>query len=526
MTALALSPLANHLWQSTICAAVAWLLAFTLRKNRASTRYWVWFAASAKFLIPFSLLISAGSRIPWPSAQAVAPPQVTLAIEQIGQPFSVPAVSPLVPVTLPPVNPLPVIMLAIWLCGVVAGVVFWARRLWRLRSIMRAAAPLDLDLPIPARESRERVEPGIVGIFRPVLLLPQGIPERLTLEQLAAIIAHEVRHLARRDNLTAAIHMLVETLFWFHPAIWFIRLRLFDERERACDEEVVAGGNEPQIYAESILKVCEHYLASPAPCAAGVTGGELRRRIEKIISNRMAQELSLGKKTLLVSAAALAFAIPLTVGLLIASRGDAQERQIGNAQPRPATGGATSAAQSATAATPSGARVPPVIKEVKFEVISIKPLKADAPGVMTLAPTPTGYRTNMALWQMIKAAYVPGLLAEWENAPLLNAPKWLYEDGSNNYAIDARVSREDMEAWQHQGPKRELLRSALRALLKERCKLVIHTEPKEVPDYRLVIAGKKHTMMENAPDPKLTPTATLSSGGYMAITKIEGRSIL
>ncbi len=63
MTALALSPLANHLWQSTACVAVAWLLALTLRNNRASTRYWVWFAASAKFLIPFSLLISAGNRM-------------------------------------------------------------------------------------------------------------------------------------------------------------------------------------------------------------------------------------------------------------------------------------------------------------------------------------------------------------------------------------------------------------------------------------------------------------------------------
>jgi uncharacterized protein (TIGR03435 family) len=165
-------------------------------------------------------------------------------------------------------------------------------------------------------------------------------------------------------------------------------------------------------------------------------------------------------------------------------------------------------------------------KEVKFEVISIKPIKADAPGIMSIAPTLTGYRSQMAVWQMIKLAYVPGFDEEWQNAPLLNAPKWLYEDGSNNYAVDARVSKKDEEAWQHQGPQRELLRSALRALLRERCKLVIHTEPKEVPDYKLVIAGKKHTMMENAPDPKLTPFATLPGGGYWAHTKSEGRRVL
>ena len=61
MTLTDLSPIANHLWQSTLCAAVAWLLTLTLQKNRASVRYWLWLAASAKFLIPFSMLAAAGS---------------------------------------------------------------------------------------------------------------------------------------------------------------------------------------------------------------------------------------------------------------------------------------------------------------------------------------------------------------------------------------------------------------------------------------------------------------------------------
>ena len=164
-------------------------------------------------------------------------------------------------------------------------------------------------------------------------------------------------------------------------------------------------------------------------------------------------------------------------------------------------------------------------KEVKFEVISIKPIKADAPGLTSFGPTPTGYRSQTSIWEMIKLAYVPGFSAEWENTPLLHAPKWLYEDGSNNYAVDARVSKEDIEAWQHQGLERELLRSALRALLRERCKLVIHTEPKEDRDYELVIAGKKHTMIENAPDPKLEPYGKLPGGGYWTITKSEERRI-
>src|SRR5579871_4418759 len=66
-----LSPLANHLWQSTLCALVAWMLALLLRKNRAAVRYGIWLAASIKFLVPFSLLVSAGSHVRLP----LVPPQ-------------------------------------------------------------------------------------------------------------------------------------------------------------------------------------------------------------------------------------------------------------------------------------------------------------------------------------------------------------------------------------------------------------------------------------------------------------------
>lgn len=82
-------------------------------------------------------------------------------------------------------------------------------------------------------------------------------PRKLTDAQLESVIAHELCHVRRHDNLAAALHMLVEAVFWFHPLVWWIGARLVDERERACDEEVVRLGSDPQIYAESILKVCE-----------------------------------------------------------------------------------------------------------------------------------------------------------------------------------------------------------------------------------------------------------------------------
>src|ERR1700685_4261254 len=117
-----------------------------------------------------------------------------------------------------------------------------------------------------------RVAPTVDGIRKPVLLLPDGIADRLTPAQFQAILAHELCHVRRRDNLAAAVHMLVEALFWFYPVVWWLGARLIDERERACDEEVLRLGGKPKDYAEAILSVCKSYLESPIACVSGISG--------------------------------------------------------------------------------------------------------------------------------------------------------------------------------------------------------------------------------------------------------------
>jgi bla regulator protein BlaR1 len=101
------------------------------------------------------------------------------------------------------------------------------------------ASPSTLAAGVPVLWTASLLEPGVFAIVRPVLLLPEGITDRLTEPQLSAIVAHEMCHVRRRDNLTYALHMVVETLFWFHPLVWWMGERLVDERERACDEAVV-----------------------------------------------------------------------------------------------------------------------------------------------------------------------------------------------------------------------------------------------------------------------------------------------
>src|SRR5581483_5519677 len=211
-----------------------------------------------------------------------------------------------------------------------------------------AAERAGIRRPIRIVTSEAPLEPGVFGWLRPVLFLPDGIEEHLSGGQLEAVIAHEICHVRRRDNLFAGVHSLVEALFWFHPLVWWIGARLVEERERACDEAVLQTGNEATVYAEGILRTCRFYLESPAQCMSGVTGGDLKERITRIMTAASARKLGYGGKVLLVLAATVALAAPLTFGLLTAPMVHAQ---------------------SATAA-PAGPREP-------FEVASIKP---SAPG--------------------------------------------------------------------------------------------------------------------------------------------------
>jgi uncharacterized protein (TIGR03435 family) len=320
-----LSPLANHLWQSTIVLGVAALLALALRNNSARVRYWVWFAAAVKFLIPFSILISIGHRFEWRTPPTITNVPIS-AVAEISMPFDrmpVVSVAPSAASAARSMNPLPVVVLSIWLCGFGVSVWFWIRSWVGVRVILQDASPVRIDLPITddsvrVMSSQVLLEPAVIGILKPILVLPDGITHKMSPDQLKAILIHELCHIKRRDNLATAIYMMVETLFWFYPLVRWIGKRLIDERERSCDEEVLRLGNERLVYAEGILNVCKTYLESPLPCASGVTGSDLKERIRAILTGHVAN-LSLTKKGILAIAGMWAVAMPLIIGMATAS---------------------------------------------------------------------------------------------------------------------------------------------------------------------------------------------------------------
>src|SRR5215831_17153707 len=138
MTAAALLPLANHLWQSTLFAAVICVLTLMLRHNRAAVRHRLWFAVSIKFLIPFSILASIGSHFQSPTAAIAAPPAVSAVIGEMGAPFAIS--KPSVP------SRFPTALLLLWMVGAGANILWWSIRWLQLRRTMRRATPLNVGV--------------------------------------------------------------------------------------------------------------------------------------------------------------------------------------------------------------------------------------------------------------------------------------------------------------------------------------------------------------------------------------------
>jgi uncharacterized protein (TIGR03435 family) len=466
--------LLNHLWQSTLIAGLAWLVTLALRRERAGVRYGVWLAASVKFLIPFSALTSLGARFGWhPAVVAVFTPH-DLAIDQGGGLLSPQALRIAVypsagaPTVRSLWNAAPDLLLALWAFGAATLLVMSIVRWRRVASIARQSTPLTsgpivdalrvverragVTRPIVVAISGSSLEPGVFGILAPTLVWPSRLSEHLSFEQIEAILAHEVTHVRRRDNLAALIHLFVQTAFWIHPIVWWIGERLVDERERACDEAVLDAGNERESYAESILTTCRLLTESPLPCVAGVTGADLKKRIERIMLGDIGSGLHAWKKVLLAVAGCLSVAVPFAVGV--------------------------------TTVRPLLAQQPST--DAAFDVTSVKQNNEDSGRVLMLPAANGGWQaTNVTLGQLVRLAF------QLQENQIVGGPKWLFEDRFDVKGTGTASGRD--------GP----LFDKLKAMLADRFKLEMHVETREQSILELVLARRDGKLGD-----KLTPSTT------------------
>jgi len=435
-----MSPLLHHLWQSTLFALAAALLAYALRGNRPQARYWLWLAASVKFLVPFSLLLRLGGTFAWhPAAEVAAERPVAAAVGQVSQ-----VLLPLGAVSAPAEGWWMEAIGAVWVLGFVLSLVNW-RRQWRvLETAKRSGERVDIAAPIAVISTPVLVEPGVFGVFRPVLLLPAGIEKKLSAEQMTALLRHEMCHVQRRDNLWSAVHMTAQAIFWFHPLLRWIGARMEEERERACDEEVIRQGSRPEAYAEGILHVCEWYLQSPLPCAAGVTGADLKKRVREILLRKSSARMTWGRKALLAGAGLVVICVPLLVGVVQAQG------------------------------------------PLAFDVVSIRPSSPDEKYQNFNIQSGGGIKvTNFPVRSLIEIAY------KLRESQLIGAPDWI---GKTHYDILARMDTPDSPAdisKLSESERKEMeARLALRtqSILTDRFQFKFHRETREMPILALTVA--------------------------------------
>jgi len=159
-----------------------------------------------------------------------------------------------------------------------------------VETVAEVARAVRVSRPVKVLESMLVRVPTLIGWLRPVILLPVGLATGLTPEQLQAILAHELAHVRRYDYLVNLLQSLVETLLFYHPAVWYMAGRIRAERENCCDDVAVAAGAERVAYAELLLCLAQRSLTvrqgwqAAAGAALATTGApsQLRRRISRL----------------------------------------------------------------------------------------------------------------------------------------------------------------------------------------------------------------------------------------------------
>ena len=322
--------LLNSLWQAAAVAALLAPALWLLRRAAPQARYVACgLAMMLVILLPtasFCLVPSKSIDIPEerPVAQPVAmelqskvstPPEARVAMP--GMPVAVtPASSAESPLAASPLaasplaaSPLPVLppvpwparlargiesalpwAVAGWLAGVLAMSV-WHLGGWIAVQRLRVSGiqPIGRDLELLASRLAARMglvrrvrvvrsllveTPLVFGLLRPLILLPAAILTGLTPNQLESILAHELAHVYRHDYLVNLLQTVVQTLLFYHPAVWWISRRMRLEREQCCDDVAASLCGGRIGYAEALAAVEEVRAAIPAHALAARGAGE------------------------------------------------------------------------------------------------------------------------------------------------------------------------------------------------------------------------------------------------------------
>jgi len=179
-------------------------------------------------------------------------------------------------------------------------------------SMVKIKERLKLEKPIKILESSRITVPMVIGIIKPVILFPVGVITLLSIEEIEGIIAHELAHVKRHDFLVNIIQTIMETLYYYHPAVWWISANIKSERENCCDDVAISLGMEPITYAKALVKLREIQTQKNPALAMALSSSnrnQLLNRIKRIMNMQQTKNNIREKSiaTIFLLAAALLF---------------------------------------------------------------------------------------------------------------------------------------------------------------------------------------------------------------------------
>jgi beta-lactamase regulating signal transducer with metallopeptidase domain len=272
---------------------------------------------------------------------------------------------------------------------------------------------LGMERAIRYCECKWLQAPAVIGWFRPIVLLPVTALTGLSEEQLQSIIVHELAHIRRLDPFVNVFQIAVETLLFYHPAVWWLNKRIRAEREHCCDDVAVALCGNPVEYARA-LTLMEEWRSAPA-LAMAANRGPLSQRIFRVLG---LNSIGAGRRGIGLTGGLLCLTAALVAGNVL----------LGIAYPKPAHAGGTSqtrvsfarfawsvAASPQSSATPAAALTPGVKPSAARPAVAAQP----ATGGSYIDGMTAAGLSNLTVDQLIALKiqdvtpeYVRGLLAQ------------------------------------------------------------------------------------------------------------------
>ncbi|MBN2212736.1 MAG: pentapeptide repeat-containing protein [Bacteroidales bacterium] len=304
----------HSLWQGAVISVILGLMMIITRKFSAGSRYFI--AITAMLFMPvtavytfFRYYTPAGSvmtvEAPMVRSEAVVTATNTQSEENRIRPVTLPAAEKRVSGRMRSYREyfyqhIPFIV-TIWMLGMLVfalkflGGLAYTQRLKHYRILPvsdewqqvfdRLAKMLNLKKAVRILQSTLVTVPMVVGYFKPVVLIPVSAFTGLSPKQLEAVILHELAHIVRKDYIINILQSVVEIIFFYHPAVWWMSKMVRQEREHCCDDIAIEKSGDSVSFAKALANIQEQiFIRENIALALGRDSNHLFKRIKRLLN--------------------------------------------------------------------------------------------------------------------------------------------------------------------------------------------------------------------------------------------------